>query len=27
MRTGDNKHLCGLCAPGFATQSIRRIVG
>jgi hypothetical protein len=24
MSTGDNKHLCALCSPGFTSSFIRR---
>ena len=27
LKTGDNKHLCGLCAPGFNTSSFIRRFG
>jgi hypothetical protein len=27
MSTGDNRHLCGLCAPGFNTSSFIRRFG
>jgi hypothetical protein len=27
MSTGDNRHLCTLCAPGFATSSFIRRFG
>jgi hypothetical protein len=27
MKTGENKHLCGLCAPGFTTSSFIRRFG
>jgi hypothetical protein len=27
MSTGENKHLCGLCSPGFTTNSFIRRFG
>jgi hypothetical protein len=27
MSTGDNKHLCALCSPGFTTSSFIRRFG
>jgi hypothetical protein len=27
MATGENRHLCALCAPGFATSSFIRRFG